>query len=959
MADSLVELLAEHSIRMKRLAPGAQEHVRCPRCEGGRTKELSLSVRVDADGQGATWNCKRGSCGWSDGGKVRREDPRADARARIADTPQRVVSPPRPHTKEQQSNRPQWLWEFFDERNIGAKTVEAFGVYATKRRFPPPIDDENEAIVFPYRHGGEVVNRKYRPYPQKHPMMQEKDALPTLFNADCLRDGVEEVFWVEGEIDAMALHECGYHAVVTLKDGAPAKVGADRAGKRFDALLTHADKLDKVKRFYLAGDSDVPGLALREELAQRLGRHRCWLVNWPYEAKDASEVLGSFGAEEVQKAVQAAKPYPLEGLRRIEPGLLQALRQKPPPPVMHVGLGALDAVAHWPADGRLIVVTGYPNSGKALALDTPIPTPTGWSTMGGLNDGDEVFSADGSVTRIAKAHPVMVGRDCAKVTFSDGAEIICDYDHLWLTDTAASRISKRHAQAKRGTREQTLKRGTDQRHLRVLPSVKTTRAIAESLTVSDGANRRFNHSIPVAAPLQLGAPWPLRVPPYTLGAWLGDGTSASGGFTSADREIVDRIRADGFAVTGCADPISWYIRGLKVLLREDGVLGSKHIPLAALRASISDRTALLQGLMDTDGHVSPAGVAEFCTTTKALADGVAELAATLGIRVVRVSDRAMLRGVDCGERYRVQFRAQADTFALSRKAARVNASQRHVRSRTRTIIAVESVPSVPVRCITVEHPSSLYLCGREMIPTHNTAFVRFLMVRMAQRHDRRWLVFSPEMQPWESFAAECAEVLVGRPFWPRADRAHMTDEELGKAEAWLSDRVHMLEVDGEDEPPSLDWMLERARYASVAFGITDLLVDPYNELENSRGEMTETDFIGRCLQRLKAAARRYGFNVWIIAHPAKPGQMRPGEKLGVPGPYQIAGSAHWANKTDMGITVHQPDGIDGGADIHIWKTRFRRWGRRTDSAKLLFDPVTGRYSSSVDESPDLLEGPWP
>ncbi len=601
MATTLHELLAENNIRMKRFSsiPEADSKGICPQCHGGRTKEESLVVRIHRNGTGLQWKCFRGTCGWTGIGYLETREA-VPHQKHEAEAP-KPIQKPAPHTPQQRSSRPPWLWEFFDERNIGAKTVEHFGVYAMNRRFPDPVG-ESDALVFPFVHKGDVVNRKYRPYPAKNPMLQDKDALQTLFNIDALGDAPAEVIFVEGEPDVMAMFECGFPHAVTLKDGAPAKVG-DGNEKRFAALATHADVLKDVTKVILAGDMDGPGMALREELAQRLGRHRCWLVDWPEGCKDACDVLKFLGAEALQAAMATARPYPISGLRRIEPGSLLKLRDAPAVPVMTVGVPAVDDVIKFPTEGRLIVVTGFPSMGK-------------------------------------------------------------------------------------------------------------------------------------------------------------------------------------------------------------------------------------------------------------------------------------------------------------------------------------------------------------------TSFVKFLMVRTAHRAQRKWLVFSPEMQPWLSFIAECAEVLAGAPFWTEGLHQRMTDDEALRAERWLGERIFMLEVDSEDEAPTADWLIERARYAVLTFGITDLLIDPWNEMEQSRGALSETDFIGRTLQRLKAFGLRHSDNVWIVAHPAKPPQLRNGEKRAVPGPYEIAGSAHWANRSDVGITVHQPDGVQFAADVHVWKSRFRRWGVKGGTAKTIFDPLCGRYSSAAAEpEADLFEGP--
>ena len=160
--------------------------------------------------------------------------------------------------------------------------------------------------------------------------------------------------------------------------------------------------------------------------------------------------------------------------------------------------------------------------------------------------------------------------------------------------------------------------------------------------------------------------------------------------------------------------------------------------------------------------------------------------------------------------------------------------------------------------------------------------------------------------------------------------------------------------DAEDEAPTLDWLIERARATVLRDGATDLLIDPWNEIDDQRGQQNETAVIGRALQRLKGFALRHGCNVWVIAHPAKPIALKSGEKRAAPGPYEISGSQHWANKTDLGITVHSPK--PGTAEIHLWKPRFRRWGKRGAVASLDFDELTGRYSTPISTPPRSAPG---
>lgn len=67
-------------------------------------------------------------------------------------------------------------------------------------------------------------------------------------------------------------------------------------------------------RIYLATDSDAPGIRLREELARRLGKSRCWIVRYPNDCKDANEVLIKYGKDKLKECIENAELYPIEGI---------------------------------------------------------------------------------------------------------------------------------------------------------------------------------------------------------------------------------------------------------------------------------------------------------------------------------------------------------------------------------------------------------------------------------------------------------------------------------------------------------------------------------------------------------------------------------------------------------------------------------------------------------------------
>lgn len=97
------------------------------------------------------------------------------------------------------------------------------------------------------------------------------------------------------------------------------------------------------------------------------------------------------------------------------------------------GFTELDEVTNGLHAGQMIIVAARPGVGKALALDTLLPTPTGWTTMGDVAVGDQLLGADGQPTRVVAATDVMLGRPCYEVEFSDGTVIVADAAHQWPT----------------------------------------------------------------------------------------------------------------------------------------------------------------------------------------------------------------------------------------------------------------------------------------------------------------------------------------------------------------------------------------------------------------------------------------------------------------------------------------------------------------------------------------------
>ncbi|GGO25314.1 hypothetical protein GCM10010116_50800 [Microbispora rosea subsp. aerata] len=175
------------------------------------------------------------------------------------------------------------------------------------------------------------------------------------------------------------------------------------------------------------------------------------------------------------------------------------------------GFQDLDALTNGLHPGQMIVVAARPAIGKALALDTPLPTPDGWTTMGEVRVGDYLIGADGRPTRVVAATDVMVDRPCYEVEFSDGTVIVADAQHQWRTTTRAHR-RRRSESAPRHRRSPAARRKAETAYVmaRALPGERVTHR--EAVAVVGSEFRHVPHTVGRAVGPAGKAPRPVSGP---------------------------------------------------------------------------------------------------------------------------------------------------------------------------------------------------------------------------------------------------------------------------------------------------------------------------------------------------------------------------------------------------------------------------------------------------------------
>ena len=348
--------------------------------------------------------------------------------------------------------------------------------------------------------------------------------------------------------------------------------------------------------------------------------------------------------------------------------------------------------------------------GKEVALDTPIPTPSGFTTMGDIQVGDAVFSESGRVCHVVAKSRIDYAEQAFRITFKDGEVIEAGENHQWAGEYTRSK--PRYA-------------------------IMNTRQLYE--LPNDGNSYPFRIEVAGCASYPEAE---LPIDPYLMGYWLGNGNACEPVITIQTKDIpyvLKRIM-DHHSVNSAwdnpGDSIKFRVPCLKEVLLSS--FHDKVIPDSYLHSSRDQRLSLLQGLMDSDGAISDRkGQAIYVSTEKALSESVSTLLWSLGIKNSITTAVSTQRtdwskpSCECGRietgetLFYVKFTAFDDipVAGLPRKQQRAVTRTPSTRSHYRYVDKIEPIENRGMQCIQVDSPSHQYLVGRSYLPTHNSELV--------------------------------------------------------------------------------------------------------------------------------------------------------------------------------------------------------------------------------------------
>jgi hypothetical protein len=581
---------------------------------------------------------------------------------------------------------------------------------------------------------------------------------------------------------------------------------------------------------------------------------------------------------------------------------------------------------------------------------------------GDLVVGDYVMHPSGKPVKVTHIHPDSL-EDVWELEVDSGVVIPCSGTHKWRTLTLderdknckrtpeyrAARRAKRPSRAKANSKKPWVQASLAKRNSEAIhtylepvePQSRSTKEISDSLLARSGTH--VNHSMQVTAPLHLGKA-DLPIDPYWLGLWLGDGQTDSPkiGMEASDMlEVLSHVPYEPTYTKYVKPRPEWPNRKPMIeafwdkntdvakAWRAHGFRNYKHIPECYLMASVEDRLALLQGIMDTDGTCSKTGACVITLKLKHVIESVQCLLASLGVKSTLTEKR--VPAYPDNVYYGIKFTTSLPMFRLKRKLDRQPKDTRDT-TKNHYIVGVRKTDRREVmNCISVDHPDGQYLVTRNFIPTRNSYAVIMDVFRYATRASHRALVLRRTNDELRELISKAQEL------YPRAYPGCKWRER--QSEFWFPSGARIwftyLEQDKDVQ-----------RYVGQSF--TQIAWD----------ELTQwaTPYAYNFLRsRLRSTDPNIPLSVRATTNPGHAGMAWVKKMFVDPAP---PGKAFWATDIETGATLVYPNGHPK-AGQPLFKRRFI-------PAKLQDNPylyASGDYEAMLLSLPEadrkrLLEGSW-
>jgi DNA primase/replicative DNA helicase len=353
--------------------------------------------------------------------------------------------------------------------------------------------------------------------------------------------------------------------------------------------------------------------------------------------------------------------------------------------------------------GQLVMIIGKSGTGKALSITSKVFTPEGYKMIADIKPGDQVIDPNGGQATVEGVYP-QGHLQLYKVTFSDNSSVECCSDHLWKVINSDSRNNFFEE---------------------VLPLKE----------IINNINNGISYQIPLTAPVEFDYK-KTTVEPYQYGYAL------SCSIRQNNKQLINQFKESRTASLDLnysfsnPEPVDLFI------------------PDNYKFNSISQRTALLQGILDSKAVIENS-IIRYTTKSKQLMEDVVFLVESLGGTATQylATKKELNKKADPEYSLKIKLPEQIIPFRSSRKLQNYS-----FKSPQREIISISPSKKQAAVCISVNSQENLYLTDHFVV-THNTMLGSQLLANMADNGGVNSIFFTLEQPPKSLFSRLVCQVL--------------------------------------------------------------------------------------------------------------------------------------------------------------------------------------------------------
>lgn len=396
-----------------------EQKLLCPQCSHTRRNRTEPCLSVNT--KTGVYNCHH--CGWSGsvGDKVTGDSFAGYSdwrriKSGVDNTPKKVMD--RAYL-ESLVPLDESLLTYFATRAISVETLARFSVLQDTR-FIPAEEQKKKVIAFQYiNERNETVGIKYRDNKKNFIWAKESTQLPYGIQ---LAYESPDVVLAEGEMEAMSYEEAGVRGAVSIPSAPPLPRDGEYS-PRLEYLDDYWDWLRSRRRVILSPDNDAPGRAVMVEIARRVGKEKCWIIDLPQDCKDANEVLVKYGKEKLKECYDNARPWPIDGIEDAYTQLdaIKSLRANGYPEGWRTEFAHFDGLLRL-HPGQVTLVTGIPGHGKSsfikqLMVSSATVSDTRWLVYSAEEASSSMAISD--IYSIKTNKPFFTGNQYSRISDQD------------------------------------------------------------------------------------------------------------------------------------------------------------------------------------------------------------------------------------------------------------------------------------------------------------------------------------------------------------------------------------------------------------------------------------------------------------------------------------------------------------------------------------------------------------